>query len=100
MRQLCIVVLSTLSVLRGNYTYTYTNRAPLLADLFISLFVPTKTYFILGYLTKNGKKLAKSLGLQQTKSNAMDAGTIYPSGAPEITPIFSGVCVVRSVVSR
>ena len=77
-----------------------TNCAPLLADLFISLFVPTKTYFILRNLTKNGKKLAKSLGLQQTKSNAMDAGTIYPSGAPEITPTFSGVCAMRSVVSR
>jgi hypothetical protein len=99
-RQLCIVVVSTLSVLRGNYTYTYTHCAPLLADLFISLFVPTKIYFILGYLTKNGKKLAKSLGLQQTKSNAMDAGTTYHSEAPEITTIFCGVCVVRSVVSR
>jgi hypothetical protein len=85
-----IVVLSTLSVLRGNYTYTYTNRASLLADLFISLFAPTKTYFILVYLMKNGKKLAKSLGLQQTKSNAMDAGTTYHSGAPEITTIFVG----------
>ena len=41
-------------------------------------------------MTKNGKTLAKSLGLQQTKSNAMDAGTIYPSGAPEITPILVG----------
>ena len=77
-----------------------TNCAPLLADLLISVFVPAKTYFILGHITKNGKKLAKSLGLQQTKSNAMDAGTIYPSGAPEITSIPSGVCVVRSVVSR
>ena len=77
-----------------------TNCAPLLADLFISVFVPTKTYFILGNLTKNGKKLAQSLGLQQNTSNAMDAGTIYPSGAPEITPIFRGVCVMRSVVSR
>ena len=99
-RQLFIDVLSTLSVLRGNYTYTYTHCAPLLADLFISLFVPAKTYFILGYLTKKGKKLAKSLGLQQTKSNAMDAGTTYHSGAPEITTIFCGVCVVLSVVSR
>ena len=54
-------------MLRGNYTYTYNHCAPLLADLFISLFVPTNTYVILGYLTKNGKKLAKSLGLQQTK---------------------------------
>jgi len=77
-----------------------TNCIPLLADLFISVFVPAKTYFILGHLTKNGKKLAKSLGLQQTKSNALDAGTIYRSGAPEITSIFSVVCVVRSVVSR
>ena len=68
-----------------------TNCVPLLADLFISVFVPAR---------KNGKKLAKSLGLQQTKSNAMNAGTIYPSGAPEITSIFSGVCVVRYVVSR
>jgi len=40
-----------------------TNCIPLLADLFISVFVPAKTYFILGHLTKNGKKLAKSLGL-------------------------------------
>ena len=77
-----------------------TNCAPLLADLFISVFVPTKTYFILGHLTKNGKKLAKSLGLQQTKSNAMDAGNIYPSGAPEITTVFSGVCAVGFVMSR
>ena len=99
-RQLFIVVLSTLSVLRGNYAYTYNHCAPLLADLFISLFVPTNTYVILGYLTKNGKKLAKSLGLQQTKSNAMDAGTTYHSEAPEITTIFCGVCVVQSVVSR
>ena len=76
-----------------------TNCAPLLADILISVFVPAKTYFILGHLTKNGRKLAKSLGLQQTKSNAMDAGNIYPSGAPEITSIFSGVCVVRYVVS-
>jgi len=67
-------------VLRGNYTYTYTNCAPLLAGLFISFFVPTKTYFILGHITKNGKTLAKSLGLQQIKSNAMDAGAIYPYG--------------------
>ena len=77
-----------------------TNCAPLLADLLISVFVPAKIYFILGHLTKNGKNLAKSLGLQQTKNNAMYAGTIYPSGAPEITPIFSGVCAVRYVVSR
>ena len=26
------------------------------------------------------------------------AGTAYPSGAPEFTPIFSGVCVTRSLV--
>jgi ethanolamine utilization microcompartment shell protein EutS len=51
--------------------------APLLADLLISVFVPAKTYFILGHLTKNGKKLAKSLGLQQTKSNAMAGIYIY-----------------------
>ena len=25
------------------------------------------------------------------------AGTAYPSGAPEFTPIFSGVCVTRSL---
>jgi hypothetical protein len=75
------------------------NCAPLLADLFISVFVPTKTYFILGNLTKNGKKLAQSLGLQQNTSNAMDAGIIYSSGAPEITPVFSGVCVVVYVMS-
>ena len=77
-----------------------TNCAPLLADLFISVFVPTKTYFILRNLTKNGKKLAKSLGLQQNTSNAMDAGIFYSSGAPEITPVFSGVCVVGSVMSK
>jgi ethanolamine utilization microcompartment shell protein EutS len=77
-----------------------TNCAPLLADLFISVFVPTKSYFILGHLTKNGKKLAKSLGLQQNTSNAMDAGTIYSSRAPEITTVFSRICVVGSVMSR
>jgi hypothetical protein len=26
------------------------------------------------------------------------AGTVYPSGAPEFTPFFSGVCVTRSLV--
>ena len=26
------------------------------------------------------------------------AGTAYPSGAPEFTPIFNGVCVTRSLV--
>ena len=25
------------------------------------------------------------------------AGTAYPSGAPEFTPVFSGVCVTRSL---
>ena len=40
-----------------------TNCALLLADLLISVFVPAQIYFILGHLTKNGKKLAKSLGL-------------------------------------
>jgi hypothetical protein len=44
-----------------------TNCARLLADLFISVFAPAKRYFILGHLTKNGKKLAKSLGLQQNQ---------------------------------
>jgi hypothetical protein len=77
-----------------------TNCAPLLADLFISVFVPTKIYFILGNLTKNGRKLAKLLGLQQNTSNAMDAGIIYSSGAPEITPVFSGVCAVGFAMSR
>ena len=44
-----------------------TNYVPLHANLLISVFVPTKTYFILGHLTTNGKQLAKSLGLQKNK---------------------------------
>jgi len=40
-----------------------TNSAPLLADWFSAVSVPTKTNFILGDLTKNGKNLAKSLGV-------------------------------------
>jgi hypothetical protein len=38
-----------------------TNYAPLLDNVFISVFVSTETYFILGDLTTNGKQLAKSL---------------------------------------
>ena len=40
-----------------------TNYAPLIANLLISVFVPTKTDFIQGHLTTNGKQLPKSLGL-------------------------------------
>jgi hypothetical protein len=58
-----------------------TNYAPLIANLLISVFVPTKTDFILGHLTASGKQLAKSLGLQQNKNSTMndacDAGTIF-----------------------
>jgi hypothetical protein len=44
-------------------------------------------------------------GLQNTTQKTKDrvtvtigAGTASPSGAPEFTPCFSGVCVTRSLV--
>jgi hypothetical protein len=33
-----------------------------------------------------------------TMGVASGAGTAYPSGAPELTPVFSGVSVTRSLV--
>ena len=35
---------------------------------------------------------------QMTTSATSGAGTSYPSGAPEFTPVFSGVRVTRSLV--
>ena len=40
-----------------------TNFAALIANLLISVFAGTKTEFIQGHLTTNGKQLPKSLGL-------------------------------------
>jgi hypothetical protein len=52
------------------------------------------------YVFRGTKTEINKSARRGAQSNAMDAGTIYPSEAPEITSILSGVCVVRSVVSR
>ena len=35
---------------------------------------------------------------RKTTGATCGAGTVYPTGAPELTPVFSGVHVVRSLV--
>jgi len=42
--------------------------------------------------------LSPALEGTQTRNDCIGAGTAYPSGAPELTPIFDGVRVTRSVV--
>jgi len=43
-----------------------------------------------------GRRCSES-GINTTGATS-GAGTAHPSGAPEFTPVFSGVCVVRSLI--
>jgi hypothetical protein len=42
--------------------------------------------------------MSSELERTQRKNGCIGAGTAYPSGAPELTPVFDGVRVTRSVV--